>query len=151
MNEAPSDNYFILEPDRGLSNTTEDKLTIELKECETGENVYNTLHENDRRSKEMDENAYSHFVDFNDRVFTVWLCEYSEQSSKWFITLCFIAIAWHFKVLKGWSKHHLEWGRTKTKQTSTNLYASETEVCMFVSTRRVRRVFKRIGSYKCVV
>lgn len=71
VNEAPSDNYFILEPDRGLSNTTEDKLTIELKECETGENVYNTLHENDRRSKEMDENAYSHFVDFNDRVFTV--------------------------------------------------------------------------------
>lgn len=69
MNETPFDNYFILESIKGLSNTTEDTLTVELGECETDENVYNTLHENDR-SKEMEENAYSHFVDFNDSVYS---------------------------------------------------------------------------------
>lgn len=67
MKETPSDNYFILEPNKRLSTTSVATMSIELIECETDDDVYNTLHE--RRSKEMEENAYSHFVDCNDSVY----------------------------------------------------------------------------------
>uniref|UniRef100_K1QGD9 Uncharacterized protein n=1 Tax=Magallana gigas TaxID=29159 RepID=K1QGD9_MAGGI len=71
MEETPSDNYFILEPNKRLSTTSVATMSIELIEFETDEDVYNILHE--RRSKEMEENAYSHFVDCNDNLLSLVL------------------------------------------------------------------------------
>lgn len=59
MDETPSDNYFILESNSNQSGRRKSQ-----------DEIYNVLHEKDKRSKETDENAYSHFVDFNDSVYS---------------------------------------------------------------------------------
>lgn len=70
MNEAPSDNYFILESNKKGYNAAKVTHSNQSGRRKSHDEIYNVLHEKDRRSKEMDENAYSHFVDFNDSVYS---------------------------------------------------------------------------------
>lgn len=70
MDEAPSDNYFILESNKKGYNAAKVTHSNQSGRHKSHDEIYNVLHEKDRRSKEMDENAYSHFVDFNDSVYS---------------------------------------------------------------------------------
>eukprot|EP00105_Crassostrea_gigas_P014638 XP_011431364.1 PREDICTED: uncharacterized protein LOC105331034 isoform X2 [Crassostrea gigas] len=70
MDETPSDNYFILESNKKGYNAAKVTHSNQSGRRKSQDEIYNVLHEKDRRSKETDENAYSHFVDFNDSVYS---------------------------------------------------------------------------------
>lgn len=70
MSETPSDNYFILESNKKGYNAAKVTQSNQSGRRKSHEEIYNALHEKDRRSEEIEENAYSHFVDFNDGVYS---------------------------------------------------------------------------------
>ncbi|XP_052713320.1 uncharacterized protein LOC128187141 isoform X1 [Crassostrea angulata] len=70
MDETPSDNYFILESNKKGYNAAKVTHSNQSGRRKSQDEIYNVLHEKDRRSKETDENAYSHFVDFNDSFYS---------------------------------------------------------------------------------
>lgn len=70
MSETPSDNYFILESNKKGYNAAKVTQPNQSGRRKSHEEIYNVLHEKDRRSEEIEENAYSHFVDFNDGVYS---------------------------------------------------------------------------------
>ncbi|XP_061189528.1 uncharacterized protein LOC133197481 isoform X2 [Saccostrea echinata] len=67
--ENKQDNYFILEKIEASSNACE--KTYKTKHIpSTEEDIYNKLHEKERRSTEIEESVYSHFSDCNENVYS---------------------------------------------------------------------------------
>ncbi|XP_022338206.2 uncharacterized protein LOC111133813 isoform X1 [Crassostrea virginica] len=63
--ESVSDNYFTLEKNENLSvKVEENRASKDIPFSREG--IYNTLHETDEQCQEVEENAYSHFGDFDN-------------------------------------------------------------------------------------
>ena len=67
--ESVSDNYFTLEKNENLSvKVEENQASKDIPFSREG--IYNTLHETDEQCQEVEENAYSHFGDFDNGVYS---------------------------------------------------------------------------------